>query len=84
MKEIKFIKDFYNAINNNKLIIIFFYADWCLYSKKMLYILLELEKIYNNTLFYCVNIDINKDIIEICNIYYIPTFHFYCNNVCIC
>ena len=73
-----------NVLNNKKIILIDFYADWCVPCKLLEPKLSSLEKKYNEEIFiYKINID-NEDCSNICDLYEIksiPNITFIKDNV---
>ena len=63
--------------NSHKLVIIDFYADWCMPSQMLTPILSELDKKYNNLEVYKVNVDESQNTSVLYNITSIPTMLFF-------
>ncbi|KAJ3317957.1 hypothetical protein HDV06_001031 [Boothiomyces sp. JEL0866] len=74
MIEINSVQEFTNAINQDKLVLVDFSADWCGPCKVMKPVVetLDVEK-------YIVDVDKQKEIAQSCRISSLPTFHFYKN-----
>lgn len=68
--------------NENKLIIIDFFATWCMPCQMLTPILVEMDKKYNeNVEFYKVNIDENQETAIRYGIESVPTIIFFKNGV---
>lgn len=78
MIEIKDEQELQVILNNNKLVIVFFYAKWCSPCKKMNVALSEILSSFIIP-FKIVKIDIDKKIDAVLNenIYVIPKLHYY-------
>ena len=63
--------------NSQKLMIIDFFADWCMPCQMQAPILTELDKKYHDVEFYKVNVDEAQDYATLNNISAIPTLMFY-------
>ena len=63
--------------NSNRLMILDFYADWCIPCEMFKPVMQELDKKYKEVEFYRVNIDEAKDFVTINNITATPTLLFY-------
>ncbi|KAJ3268761.1 hypothetical protein HDV01_002307 [Terramyces sp. JEL0728] len=72
MLEIKSVEEFTNAINQDKLVLVDFSADWCGPCKIMKPVVetLQVDK-------YIVDVDQQKEIAQSCGVTSLPTFHFY-------
>ena len=63
--------------NSQKLMIIDFYADWCMPCQMLAPIMQELDKKYKDVEFYRVNVDEAENFSVTSNISSIPTLIFY-------
>ncbi len=63
--------------NSEKLMIIDFYADWCMPCQMLAPILTELDKKYHDVEFYKVNVDEAQEYATLNEIVSIPTMFFY-------
>ncbi|MBO5096141.1 MAG: thioredoxin [Bacilli bacterium] len=63
--------------NSHKLVLIDFYADWCMPCQMLTPILSELDKKYNNLEVYKVNVDESQSTNILYNITSIPTMLFF-------
>jgi len=63
--------------NSNKLMIVDFYADWCMPCQMLAPILTELDKKYKEVEFYRINIDEAQEFSLLNEISAVPTLLFY-------
>ncbi len=63
--------------NSNKLVIVDFYADWCMPCQMLGPILVELDKKYKNVEIFKVNIDESEEYALLNNITSVPTMIIY-------
>ena len=63
--------------NSNKLVIVDFYADWCMPCQMLAPILKELDEKYENVEIFKVNIDEAEEYALLNNITSVPTLIFY-------
>ena len=70
----KITKDqFENVINSNEVVLVDFFATWCMPCRKMFSILEHVEKQHSDVRFYKVDIDENEEIAKELKIFSIPT-----------
>lgn len=68
----KFVIDSSEIDFSHPNIVLYFYAPWMPYHKKMVCMLEKLEIKYNDLYFYAINVDLTKDLITRFNIGSIP------------
>lgn len=77
MDKIKSMKEYYEIIENNNKVIIYWYTRWCPDCFVMRPVLPKLEKDFSDYLFYSVNRDMDIELAKHLNIYGIPSFLIY-------
>lgn len=77
MDKIKSIKEYYDVIENNDLVIIYWYTRWCPDCFMMKPTLPRLEKDFSQFKFYSVNRDMDIELSRHLNIFGIPSFVIY-------
>lgn len=77
LNQIEGIKEYYNVIENNDLVIIYWYTRWCPDCFLMKAALPKLEKDFKDYSFYSVNRDTDIEIAKHLNIFGIPSFLIY-------
>ena len=77
MKKIKNLKEYDDVIENNDLVIIYWYTRWCPDCFIMKAALPRLEKDFAETEFYSVNRDMDIELAKHLNIFGIPSFLIY-------
>lgn len=66
-------KRFYQIINSSKLVLVDFYADWCVPCRQMNPVLKEVKEHYrDNVRILKVNVDHHPEIADSCNVNNIP------------
>ncbi len=81
LRKIKTLKEYYEVIENNELVIIYWYTRWCPDCFVMKAALPRLEKDFNEYKFYSVNRDIDIELARHLNIFGIPSFLIYKNGI---
>ena len=81
MNKIKNLKEYYDVIENNDLVIIYWYTKWCPDCFVLKYALPRLEKDFEDYDFYSVNRDKEIELAKHLNIVGIPSFLIYKNGV---
>ena len=66
-------QEFKQAIESNHLVVVDFFATWCMPCRKMFSILEHVEKQHSDVRFYKVDIDENEGIAKELKIFSIPT-----------
>ena len=77
MNKIKSLKEYYDVIENNDLVIIYWYTRWCPDCFIMKAALPRLEKDFEDIDFYSVNRDMDIQLARHLNIFGIPSFLIY-------
>lgn len=72
-------QEFYEAVEQNKLMIVYFYTKWCPDCFMMIPALPRLEKAYPNITFYKFDRDTDIDLARHLEIYGIPSFLLFNN-----
>lgn len=70
-------KEFVNLIRSEKLVVVDFYADWCMPCRYLSPILEKLSKEYKDVEFYKLNVDENQELAFEYGISSIPTVLFF-------
>lgn len=70
-------KEFLNLIRSEKLVVVDFYADWCLPCRYLSPILEKLSREYKDVEFYKLNVDENQELAFEYGISSIPTVLFF-------
>ena len=70
-------EEFRNVINDDELVVIDFYADWCMPCRYLSPILEKLEKEFNGVKFYKLNVDEVQEVAIEYGIASIPTVLFF-------
>jgi thioredoxin 1 len=81
MKEVSSLNEFDAAVNGNQLVVVDFFAPWCMPCSRIAPRLEELEKLYSEIYFVKVNVDDAFEITTKCGVTAMPTFHFYKNGI---
>jgi thioredoxin len=80
MKHLETLEEFNEAIEDSRLVVIDFYAQWCGPCKRLAPKYEELAEEYGEKIVcYKVDVDVASDIARECAISAMPTFHFYKN-----
>lgn len=74
MKKLTSVKEFYEVVEENKLIIVYFYTKWCPDCFVIRPVLPRLEKEYQNIIFYSMDRDKDIQLSRHLEIYGIPSF----------
>ena len=77
MKKIKSLKEYYEVIEGNDKVIIYWYTKWCPDCFMMRPALPRLEKDFNEYEFYSINRDMDIELSKHLNIFGIPSFLIY-------
>ena len=77
MKKIKSLKEYYEVIENNDLVVIYWYTRWCPDCFLMKSALPKLEKDFSEYQFYSVNRDMDIELARHLSIFGIPSFLIY-------
>ena len=77
MIRIKSLKEYYDVIENNDFVIIYWYTRWCPDCFAMKSALPKLEKDFEEFKFYSVNRDMDIELAKHLNIFGIPSFLIY-------
>ncbi len=77
MNKIKSIKEYYDVIENNDKVIIYWYTRWCPDCFAMKPALPKLEKDFSEHMFYSVNRGMDVELSKHLSIYGIPSFLIY-------
>ncbi|MDK2795029.1 MAG: thioredoxin 1 [Archaeoglobaceae archaeon] len=72
-------KEFLNLIKGEKLVVVDFYADWCMPCRYLSPVLEKLSKEYRDVEFYKINVDENQELAFEYGISSIPTVLFFKN-----
>lgn len=72
-------KEFLNLIQSDKLVVVDFYADWCMPCRYLSPVLEKLSKEYKDIEFYKLNVDENQELAFEYGISSIPTVLFFKN-----
>lgn len=70
-------KEFINAIQSDKLVVVDFYADWCMPCRFLSPVLEKLSKQFKDVEFYKLNVDENQELAFEYGISSIPTVLFF-------
>ncbi|MDW7990181.1 MAG: thioredoxin [Archaeoglobaceae archaeon] len=70
-------KEFINAINSDKLVVVDFYTDWCMPCRYLSPVLEKLSREYRDVEFYKLNVDENQQLAFEYGISSIPTVLFF-------
>ncbi len=70
-------KEFMNAIQSDKLVVVDFYADWCMPCRYLSPVLEKLSKQFKDVEFYKINVDENQELAFEYGISSIPTVLFF-------
>ncbi|MEM0214937.1 MAG: thioredoxin [Archaeoglobaceae archaeon] len=70
-------KEFVNLIRSDRLVVVDFYADWCMPCRYLSPILEKLSKEYKDVEFYKLNVDENQELAFEYGISSIPTVLFF-------
>lgn len=70
-------KEFVNAIQSDKLVVVDFYADWCMPCRFLSPVLEKLSKYFKDVEFYKINVDENQELAFEYGISSIPTVLFF-------
>jgi thioredoxin 1 len=79
LDELKTLEEFNQFISTNELVIVDFTATWCGPCQKIGPEFVELSKKYLNVKFVKVDVDVNGDTAEVCEVSAMPTFQLYKN-----
>ena len=79
LEKIKSLKEYYEVIENNDLVIIYWYTRWCPDCFIMKAALPRLVKDFSEYKFYSVNRDMDIELAKHLNIFGIPSFLIYKN-----
>lgn len=79
MKKVNSIKEYYDLIENNDKVIIYWYTRWCPDCFAMKPHLPKLEKDFNDYIFLSVNRSMDHELSKHLNIFGIPSFLIYHN-----
>ncbi|KFZ26979.1 MAG: Thioredoxin-like protein YtpP [Candidatus Izimaplasma bacterium HR2] len=77
MNKIKSLKEYYELIENNDKVIIYWYTRWCPDCFAMKIVLPKLEKDFVDYKFFSVNRDMDIELSKHLNIFGIPSFLIY-------
>lgn len=66
-------EEFKKAIETDKLVVVDFFATWCMPCRKMFSIIEHVEKQHSDVRFYKVDIDENEEVAKELKIFSIPT-----------
>lgn len=77
MNSIKSLKEYYEVIENNDLVIIYWYTRWCPDCFVMKSALPRLEKEFIELKFFSINRDMDIELAKHLNIYGVPSFLIY-------
>jgi len=77
MKKIKSVKEYYDVIENNDKVVVYWYTIWCPDCLMMKPILPRLEKDFTEYLFCSVNRDMDLELSKHLSIFGIPSFLIY-------
>lgn len=80
MKELTEKKDLDMIINENSVVVIDYWAEWCGPCKRIAPMYSELDEKFKDVVFVKVNVDESVDITENTEIKCLPTFHIFKNN----
>ena len=75
-----FLTEEKNLDLNNKIVCLYFYANWMPFNKKMLNMLSKMEEKYKDASYYAIDLDFFKNICKNFEIDSIPTIILYKNN----
>jgi len=81
LRKIKTLKEYYEVIEKNDLVIIYWYTRWCPDCFVMKAALPRLENDFNEYKFYSVNRDMDIELARHLNIFGIPSFLMYKNGI---
>ncbi len=70
-------REFLQVINSDKLVVVDFYADWCMPCRFLSPLLEKLSKEYKDVEFYKINVDENQELAFEYGISSIPTVLFF-------
>ncbi|MEM0202562.1 MAG: thioredoxin [Archaeoglobaceae archaeon] len=70
-------REFLNAIQSDKLVVVDFYADWCMPCRFLSPVLEKLSKQFKDVEFYKINVDENQELAFEYGISSIPTVLFF-------
>ena len=70
-------REFMNVIKEDKLVVVDFYADWCMPCRYLSPVLEKLSKEYQDVDFYKINVDENQELAFEYGISSIPTVLFF-------
>lgn len=79
LKKIKSLKEYYDVIEKNDKVIIYWYTVWCPDCLMMRPVLPKLEKDFDDYVFYSINRDMDIELAKHLNIFGIPSFLIYHN-----
>ena len=71
------IESLQKNIQNDKLVVIDFFAEWCGPCKQIKPFFYQLSSKYPKAKFYSIDVDKSPDISQYCEIHCMPTFQFY-------
>lgn len=80
MNKINSLKEYYEVIESNDKVIIYWYTRWCPDCFVMRPVLPRLEKDFEDYKFYSINRDMDIELSKHLNIFGIPSFLIYHNN----
>lgn len=87
IKKLESAKDFFEATNQDNLVVIDFYTDWCGPCKRIAPIMEELTTKYPNTKFYKINAEYPdttlQKVVKACEITSYPSFCFFKSSKCL-
>jgi thioredoxin 1 len=72
-------REFVNVIKSDKLVVVDFYADWCMPCRYLSPVLEKLSREYRDVEFYKINVDDNQELAFEYGISSIPTVLFFRN-----
>ncbi|MEM0351104.1 MAG: thioredoxin [Archaeoglobaceae archaeon] len=70
-------REFMNVINSERLVVVDFYADWCMPCRYLSPVLEKLSREYKDVEFYKINVDENQELAFEYGISSIPTVLFF-------
>ena len=79
LKKIKSLKEYYEVIEKNEKVVIYWYTVWCPDCLMMRPALPRLEKDFSDHVFFSVNRDMDIELAKHLNIFGIPSFLIYHN-----